>query len=106
MTTRDIWLAILALTTPVLLLGSMALMMDPRTGQAGHPTGNVVMTVLPVAAPFLGFFFIARSFPQWRNRDRSSKALIVAMSCLYWLLYIPGLYVFWILFLIGRAGGI
>jgi len=106
--TKDICQAVLAFATPfVLWFGLVMLMTVPKTGAV---RGDSIVTALApglmIIAPFLGFSFIARSFRRWQGRDRSSKRLIIGMSCLYWLLYIPVLYAVWAVYAVGRAGGI
>ena len=108
MSTKDIAFAALAFATPFVLWFGWVVLMVPKTGgmRGGGEIGTAIMAVVMFGGPLLGFGFIARSFRRWRNLDRPSKILIVGMSCAYWLLYIPALYLVWALYVLGRAGGI
>ena len=98
---------VLALLTPVVLwFCGAAAVADPKAVGGIKLAMHGVWTAMYFGAPFIGYVFIALPLRRWRSLERSTKALLVAISCLYWFIFIPVLYWIFIDYAIGRAGGI
>ena len=107
MTYKDVAFAVLAFLTPVVLwFGGVAAVADPKAVGGTKLGLQGAWTAVYFAAPFIGYTFIALPVRRWRSLDRSTRALLVGMSVLYWLIYIPALYRIFIDYAMGRAGGI
>ena len=70
------------------------------------PPSSILLPFLGLAAPFLGYAFIARPFGRWRDFERWTLLLVIGLSVVYWTIYgLVLLYWLEILFL-GLSGGI
>jgi hypothetical protein len=62
--------------------------------------------IFVLAAPLVGYAFVLRAFDRWRDLHSRMRMLFVCVSGLYWAVYGPFVYVWWIVLLVGWAGGI
>lgn len=103
MTPKDIAFAALGFVVPVVLcFGWVAV--ATRGGEI-RTNMNTIGSILIWSAPVIGYAFISHPLWRWAELDRSAKRLCVGMSGLYWLLYIPALYVCFVVYALGRFGG-
>ena len=93
---------------PAILFGGAALLTDPTAngGIRGGVIGQVTWVALLLAAPFVGYLFIARPFGHWRDFDRGTLLFAIGLSALYWTIYTP-LLLYWLMMIaVGWSGGI
>ena len=62
----------------------------------------VSLLVVPVA----GYRLLLFGLPRWRSADRGDRLLIVSMSAIFWLVYVPIMLVWILVDALGLAGGI
>jgi hypothetical protein len=56
-----------------------------RGGMAGH----LLFLAVNIAAPGLGFGFIARPFQRWTELNRQALFVCIGLAALYWTIYLP-----------------
>jgi len=89
---------------PMIWFGSARLLLSPAGTRGGEAGAHLVQVAL-VAAPLLRFAFLARPFGRWKDLDRSTRWFCTALAAIYWPMYIPVLYVIWVMFAVGWGGG-
>jgi hypothetical protein len=80
--------------------------MSDRTAIDGIRGGAVLTWALMLIAPLLGYAFLSSPLRRQPVLEPSTRRLVVGLCWLYWLAYIPGLYVLAAVNGLGRAGGI